>query len=98
MPTDTWKAVERGVAKLLGGRRVGILGNHDVEAEYWDIEVKHGKQIPKTLLKWWAQAQTNTREGQRPMLILHYPRQKLKDCLVIVKLGDLLNETAKEAE
>lgn len=91
MPTNTWKAVERGIAKLLDGRRVGILGDHDVEAGVWDIEVKHGKQIPKTILKWWSQANKNTREGQKPMLVLHYPRQSLEDCLVFVRLGDLLS-------
>ena len=31
------KATERAVAKLTGGKRIGILGNDDVQAGLWSI-------------------------------------------------------------
>jgi len=89
-PTNTWRSIERGVAKLLHGRRVGILGNQDVETDLFDVEVKHGKQVPKTIGKWWKQALRNCREDKKPLLVMHYPRQRLEDSLVIVRLRDLL--------
>ena len=60
-PPKTWKAVELAIARLLGGRRCHFEGQ-DVQAGDWAVEVNHGKQVPRTLLKWWEHAQANTPE------------------------------------
>jgi hypothetical protein len=57
-PTGTWKNLERWVAKFFGGERTHWALEDD-RAGPFSFECKHGKQIPKTILKWWAQAETN---------------------------------------
>ena len=88
-PPKTWKASELRVARLLGGRRCHFEDS-DVEAGGWAVEVKHGKQIPRTVLKWWEQAERNTTEGKRPLLVLHPPRVRYEDSLVVLRLGDFV--------
>ncbi len=61
-PPKSWKKAELAVAGLLGGRRCHFEGS-DVEAGGWAVEVKHGRQIPCTLLKWWGQAEQNAGDG-----------------------------------
>ena len=61
-PPKAWKAAERAVARLLGGRRCHFEGQ-DVDAGDTAVEVKHGKQIPRTLLKSWGQAGQNAGDG-----------------------------------
>ncbi len=87
-PPKTWKAAERAVARLLGGRRCRFEAQ-DVDAGPWAVEVKHGRQIPRTLLKWWGQAEHNTAQGKRPLLVLHAHRADYADSLAIVRLADL---------
>jgi hypothetical protein len=88
-PPQTWKAVERAVARLLGGRRCHFEGQ-DVECERFSVEVKHGGQIPSTVLKWWAQAERNTRDGKQPLLVLHPSGAEYAESLAMVRLADLL--------
>ena len=50
MKRSTWKAVERGFAEALGGRRVPVTGRSrgdapDVAREKWSIEVKAGRVL-----------------------------------------------------
>ena len=56
MADAAWKALERKVAKMLGGQRIAASGNGaikgDVQHPIYHIECKWGKQIPKTVLKW----------------------------------------------
>ena len=88
-PPQTWKAVERAVARLLGGRRCHFEGE-DVDAGRWSVEVKHGRQVPKTIIDWFEQAERNTSEGKRPLLVLHPPRVKYEDSLVVLRLADFV--------
>ncbi len=88
-PPQMWKAVERAVARLLGGRRCHFE-RQDVDAGWWSIEVKHGKQVPKTVLDWFAQSERNTPEGKRPLLVLHPPRVRYEDSLVVLRSADFV--------
>ena len=88
-PPRTWKAVERAVARLLGGRGCHFEGK-DVDAGRWSVEVKHGRQVPKTIIKWFDQAERNTPEGKRPLLVLHPPRFPYEDSLVVLRLADFV--------
>jgi len=69
-PPQTWKVAERALARLLNGRRCHFEGQ-DVECDGFSVEVKHGRQIPKTLLGWWEQARQNTPPDKTPLLVLH---------------------------
>jgi hypothetical protein len=60
-----------------------------VEASGWAVEVKHGKQIPRTLLKWWGQAEQNAGEGKRTLLVLHPAGTAYADSLAVLRLADL---------
>ena len=51
-----------------------------MEAGGWAVEVKHGKQIPRTLLKWWGQAEQNAGDGKRPLLVLHPAGAAYAEC------------------
>ena len=86
-PPKTWKAAERAVARLLNGRRCHFE-RQDVDAGPWAVEVKHGRQIPRTLLKWWAQTQANSTGGKTPMLVLHPHGTDYADSLALVRLAD----------
>jgi hypothetical protein len=84
-PTGTWKNLERWVAKFFGGERTHWALEDD-RAGPFSFECKHGKQIPKTILKWWAQAETNA--GERvPLLVLHPPRWKMENSLIVLNVN-----------
>lgn len=83
-PSSTWKNLERFVAKYLGGERTH-WALEDARAGELAIECKHGKQIPRTILKWWDQAQANA--GDRiPVLVMHPPYWKMEKSLVCIEL------------
>ncbi len=81
--------MERAVARLLGGRCCHFEGQ-DVDAGWWSIEVKHGRQVAKTIINWFAQSKRNTPEGKRPLLVLHPPRFPYEDSLVALRLADFV--------
>ncbi len=88
-PPQTWKHAERAIARLLGGCRCHFEGK-DVDAGRWSAEVKHGRQVPKTIIDWFDQAEKNARDGERPLLVLHPPRIPYEESLVVLRLGDFV--------
>jgi hypothetical protein len=91
-PPDTWRDLERFVADYLDGERTH-WAPEDVRAQGFAVEVKHGKQIPKTILKWWAQAETNRGERQ-PLLVLHpigWKREYSLVCLPLKEFKEILD-------
>ena len=87
-PTKTWRAVERAIARLLGGRRCHFEGK-DVDAGEWSVEVKHGRQVPKTIIDWFGQAEQNAGDRKRPLLVLHPAGAAYADSLAVLRLADL---------
>jgi len=85
-----WKAVERRVAKELGGERVGILGHEDVRHDRLSLEVKTRKALPKFLTASYSQAAKNARPGKVPVLILKQKHSLYSDSLVVLRLADFL--------
>ena len=73
----TWKAVERKVAKLLGGRRTGNTGmsSPDVLHPLFSVEVKYRQRLPLLLSVGMAQARREA-EGKIPLLILKQKGQR----------------------
>ena len=61
MPDKTWKAVERAIARLFGGKRTGPIGSGvpDILHPWLAIEVKSRKRLPKLLHDTMQQAEEN---------------------------------------
>jgi hypothetical protein len=99
--SDTWKAVELGIARLLGGERVPVTGRTmgsapDIDHPDLAIEVKHGKSIPKLLQKALAQAVAaqgfylKRNKGDRvPVAIFHPEHARYDESFLIVRIRDL---------
>jgi len=89
---DRGTALERYVAKRLGGVRVGLTGKAtaDVEAGQLSIECKERKAIPDWLRDAVEQAKSNARSRDLiPVVVLHCAGDRHDDDLVIVRLGDM---------
>lgn len=60
-----------------------------------------GKQIPTKLLRWWEQAERNTQDGKKPLLVLHPLGTDYADSLAVVRLADrleLLKESGRQIQ
>jgi len=93
----TWKAVERSIAKIVGGERVPITGRQrgsapDVAHEWLGIEIKHRKQLPAWLHDAMAQAVACSDNGDKlPIVVLHEKGRRHADDFVVVKLSDFVD-------
>jgi hypothetical protein len=95
--SSNWKAVERAVAKYLGGERIPITGRvrdnglPDIKHDVFSIEVKHRKSaIPDWLLDAMDQAiKSKDTEKHIPIVILHKKGVKYEDSIVLLTLKDL---------
>ena len=88
-----WKACERKVAALLGGRRIPVSGrgrgdNPDIHHELFSIEVKSRKTIPAWLEDAMRQAEAFARDGRLPVVVLHQDRTPYAESLVVLRLED----------
>jgi hypothetical protein len=84
------KRHERNIAKLLKGRRLGVLGRHDVETERYSCECKSREKLPKWFQQMWDQTVRNCEEGKTPLLVIHKLKQKYLDDWVVIRLEDFL--------
>jgi hypothetical protein len=87
-----WKAVELGIAKLLGGERAGAVGKEgpDVLLELVAPEVKTREKLPKWFVDAMEQAEHNAPEGKVPFMIIHQKGWEYKDAIVGVRLGTMI--------
>lgn len=95
MSDKTWKAVERQVARLLGGSRVPVSGRQrgfapDILHETLSLEVKHRKDIPDWLLDAMNQAELSKRDDQIPTVVLHKKGMKFENSLTVVRLSSMM--------
>ena len=91
----TWKAVERAIAKLLGGRRVPVSGRQrgdaaDIEHPFFSVEVKHREGLPDWILDAMRQAKASQVDGKLPMVVLHAKNTKYEESLAILELRDII--------
>jgi len=96
-----WKACERRVAELLGGRRVPVSGRAqgdcpDVAHERLSIEVKSRKRLPGWLEEALRQAEASSKEGQTPIAIFHQDGRHYADCLIVLRLKDFIGYAKEE--
>ena len=84
-----FKAAERQIAKLLGGKRVGHLSGADVVAGGVAAEVKVRASLPRWLVDAMDQAEGHA--GDRmPLVVLHQRGGRYKDALVVTRLSHWL--------
>ena len=93
---QTWKAVERKVAKEFGTQRTGPQGRAvpDVITGQYSIEVKTRKTLPAWLHEAMGQAERNAVEGTEPVVVLHQIGQRHDDDMVVIsfKVFKAINE------
>ena len=97
-----WKQAERNIARLLGGRRVPVSGRQrgfpdgvpppDIEHPVLSIEVKSRNQLPRWLEDALRQAELSATEGRLPVAVLHEDRRRYRDGLVLLRLGDFVDQ------
>lgn len=95
MPERRWKATERHVARLLGGRRVPVSGRGrgdapDVAHPWLSVEVKDRRTLPAWLHAALAQAEASATPAQLPLAVLHVAGQRHDRALVVLRLGDFV--------
>lgn len=89
----TWKAVERAIAKRLGGDRVPITGRvrgsaPDVAHTWLAIEIKLRENYPQWLSNAMEQAEASRRGSQLPVAILHKKYKNHDDDLIVMRLSE----------
>jgi len=80
------KRTELAIAKLLNGKRLGILGNDDVQAGPFSIEVKDRQKFVGT--GFMAQAIRNCPQDKTPLVVVHTTGARHDDDLVMMRLSD----------
>ena len=88
MSEKRWKAQERRVARLLGGKRNHTKGSAapDVQSTWASIEVKDRKSLPQWLYLAIAQARGNATRRQLPLAVLTTP--STTQVLVVMDMRD----------
>ena len=91
-----WKACERKIAALLGGKRVPVSGrgrgdSPDIIHEHLSIEVKNRRHLPAWIEDAMKQAEACTKEGQVPIAVFHQNGKKYRDALVLMRLSEFAN-------
>lgn len=92
-----WKARERQVAELLGGRRVPVTGRTrgttpDVEHDWLSIEVKAWERLPERVADALHQAEAANVTGDKlPVAIIVPNGGQLTRGMVIMRVGDFMD-------
>lgn len=95
MSDKRWKATERHIARLVGGRRVPVTGRArgdtpDIAHPWLSIECKDRATLPAWLLDALAQAEAAATPSQLPIAVLHQAGDRYDRALVVVRLADFL--------
>ena len=92
MTDKTWKAVERTIAKRLGGKRIGCTGQAtaDVVNDWLSVEVKTRKRLPAWLFRALAQAQLFAGD-KLPVVVLHETGSRHDNDVVVLRLKDFVD-------
>ena len=80
------KRAERALSKKLGCKRLGILGEEDLQHPTFSFEVKSRKTF--VAAKWYAQAIRNCSKGKTPAVIVHVHGKRHNDDFVIMRVSD----------
>jgi len=80
-------ALERYIAKRLGGRRMGHYGGEDVKHDWLSIECKE-RPLPLWLRYAADQARRHATEDKLPIVVLHELNRSHDEDLVVMRLCD----------
>lgn len=94
-PTATWKAAERKIAEMIGGRRRGPdyrgenAGKTDIVLKGWAVEVKH------LATPIWSRIVAAVKQASRdrghpddiPVAIIHKAGTPYSECLVVMDIN-----------
>ena len=87
------KNTERALAKILGGRRVGILGKEDIDIPGFCVEIKDRvKFIGDNFLK---QAEKHLTDYKKAIAIVHIHKQPHEKDIVLMRLKDWMEMELK---
>ena len=91
-PDAPWKAWERAVAKMIGGRRTGNVGldTADVQHEFLAPECKYRASLPAWLTGAMEQAERNARGERLPCVWLKAKGDRNWDALVVMRASDFV--------
>jgi len=92
---NTWKATERKIAAVLGGRRIPVTGRArgdapDVAHPWLSVEVKHWAQLPARVTAAMRQAEAAAHPGQLPIAVIHGAGERIQRALVVMRLGEFV--------
>lgn len=82
------KKVEKAIADLMGGKRVGLFGGEDVEHPIFSIEVK--SRMKMAFEPWYKQAKANNRDQKVPLVVVHKKNTNYDSAYAILNIQDLL--------
>ena len=96
MTDKRWKATERRIAALLGGRRVPVSGRGrgdqpDIAHPWLSLEVKDRASLPAWLLDALDQAERSATPAQLPVAVLHRAGDRHDHALVVLRLADFVD-------
>jgi hypothetical protein len=91
MSEKRWKATERRIAALLGGRRVPVSGRGrgdapDIAHPWLALEIKDRATLPLWLLDALDQAERSAAPHQLPAAVLHRAGDRHDHALVVLRL------------
>jgi len=82
------KSLERYVAKLFGGERLGLIGGEDVRLSHFSVECKERERLPASIKIWYRQAKEYA--GDRiPMVYLHELNRPHEEDLIVIRAKDI---------
>jgi hypothetical protein len=92
MADKRWKATERRIAALLGGRRVPVSGRGrgdapDIAHPWLSVECKDRATLPAWLLDALAQAEASATPDQLPVAVLHQAGDRHDRAVVVLRLS-----------
>ncbi len=88
-----WKAVEREVAAMLGGKRTNRDRGErveDITHPLLSVEVKHGAYVPVFVVRTVEQAHLNSPNDKIPVSVMHRKGERVEESLVCMKLSSLI--------
>jgi len=86
-----WKAIELEICKVFGGSRSGPVGKDGpdcADTAHYAIQIKHGRQIPKTIQKFMEQTLRDATQGSLPTLVMHAHGTAIDESLIVFRLKE----------
>jgi hypothetical protein len=80
------KSAERAVAKMVGGKRIGVLCGEDVQHPLFSFEVKSRQTFVAS--NWMSQAKGHCPAGKTPAVVVHVHGKRHNDDMVILQMSD----------